>query len=307
MIGAFSSFDSPVMLPRRVDPQHAAGDVFNMKRALIGTTLTSLFFMGAFWAASPSVAVATQDVGVGNKDSKFRLLRVAIPADGKLGDILRRNAQLTSGFKVIDRRSMGPLARATTFDSAAWGDLGADVVILASKSGSQIKIKMYELSKGNKPVLSRGYVGNDPLKAANTFMNEVVGIYDKEPGVFGSRIAYVRKRRNPTVSMNIQTVQMNGEATQAVTNNRSLNILPSMTPTGSVLFTSYAKRNPDLWMSSGGAPKRISKYPGLNLGGVMSPDGSTIALALSKDGNSEIYTLSPEWTNQGPSHQELRH
>ena len=29
----------------------------------------------------------------------------------------------------------------------------------------------------------------------------------------------------------------------------------------------------------------------LNLGGVMSPDGSTIALTLSKDGNSEIYTI----------------
>jgi TolB protein len=58
-----------------------------------------------------------------------------------------------------------------------------------------------------------------------------------------------------------------------VTNNRSLNVLPSIGPGGQVLFTSYAKRNPDLWMSAGRLASRISTQPGLNLGGVMSPDG----------------------------------
>jgi TolB protein len=84
---------------------------------------------------------------------------------------------------------------------------------------------------------------------------------------------------------------MNGEATSAITSNRSLNILPNMGPGGEVVFTSYAKRNPDLWISSGGGPTRVSKFPGLNLGGAVSPDGGTIALALSKDGNAELYTI----------------
>jgi TolB protein len=64
-----------------------------------------------------------------------------------------------------------------------------------------------------------------------------------------------------------------------------------MGPGGEVAFTSYAKRNPDLWVSSGGAPKRVSKYPGLNLGGVFSPDGSSLVLAMSKDGNAELYKI----------------
>jgi TolB protein len=84
---------------------------------------------------------------------------------------------------------------------------------------------------------------------------------------------------------------MDGGNVSGITGNRSLNILPSLGPGGQVVFTSYAKRNPDLWMSSGGGPVRISKYPGLNLGGVMSPEGGTIALTLSKDGNSELYTI----------------
>ena len=266
-----------------------------MKLTLVGTSfLATALVAGAFWAGSPAaIANADNTVQPAAVDGKFRLLRVGIPADGRLGDLLRKNAQISSGFEVIDRRSMGSLAKAAQFDPKAWGSLGADVVILVDEAGSQIKLRMFELSKGNRPVLSRGYT-KDQLVAANKFMNEVIGHYTGEPGVFGSRIAFVRTQRRPNVSKNVQSVEMNGEAPAAITNNRSLNILPSIGPGGQVLFTSYAKRNPDLWVSSGGGqPKRISKYPGLNLGGVMSPDGRTVAVALSKDGNSELYALDP--------------
>ena len=262
--------------------------------SLVATSFAALLVIGASWAGSPAVATAnanmvTQEVGVGGA---VRLLRLGVPSDGRIGDLLRKNAKISAGFEVIDRKAMGSLARATEFNADQWSSLGADAVIMVSEVGPQIKLKLFELSKGDRPVLSKGYPSSDPLAAANKFMNEVMGYYTGEKGPFGSRIAFVRTRRNPTVSKNIQTVEMNGEAPASITSNRSLNILPSLNPGGGVLFTSYAKRNPDLWMSSGGAPSRISQYPGLNLGGVMSPDGSTIALALSKDGNSEIYAIT---------------
>lgn len=267
-----------------------------MKRTLFGTSiLAALLAVSAYWAGSPPAeANATppmlQDTSISGQS---RLLGVAIPADGKLGDLLRKNAQISGGFQIIPRRSLpGALVKATGFDKNAWGQVGnVDVVILTSEAGGQIRMAMYELSKGDKPVLSRGYPANDPLTAANKFMNDVIEHYTKEPGVFGSRIAFVRTRRDPVTSKNIFTVQMNGESTSAVTSNRSLNILPSMGPGGEVVFTSYAKRNPDLWITGGGGPNRVSKFPGLNLGGAISPDGSTIALALSKDGNAELYTI----------------
>ncbi|PRQ09653.1 DPP IV N-terminal domain-containing protein [Enhygromyxa salina] len=272
-----------------------------MKRTLFGTSiLAALLALGSLWAGTPpaeaNAAPPTlpmqpfQDASV---QGQSRLLGVAIPADGKLGDLLRKNAQISAGFQIIPRRSLpGALIKAQTFDKKAWSAVGnVDVVILTSEAGSQIRMAMYEISKGDKPVLSRGYPAGDPLTAANKFMNDVIEYYTKEPGVFGSRIAFVRTRRDPVTSKNVYTVQMNGEATSAVTSNRSLNILPNMGPGGEVVFTSYAKRNPDLWISSGGGPTRVSKFPGLNLGGAVSPDGGTIALALSKDGNAELYTI----------------
>jgi len=268
-----------------------------MKRTLLGSSiLAALLMSGAFYAGqSPAVVNAAPGSG-SNIDvgGNTRLLRLAVPASGRLGDILRKNATISSGFEVVPRKSIpAALVRATRFDAKGWNDIGVDAVILSTQVGAQVKFQLYEASRGNRPLISKGYASSDPNKAANRFMNDVINYYTKTPGVFGSRIAFVRTRRSPTVSKNVYSVEMNGEAPASVTNNRSLNILPSIGPGGQVLFTSYAKRNPDLWISKGGAASRISKYPGLNLGGTMSPNGASIAVTLTKDGNSEIYTLDP--------------
>jgi len=265
-----------------------------MKRTLLGTSVLATILVATSYFAGQEPAVANAaapsgDVNVGS--GGFRLLRLAIPADGRVGDIMRKNAAISGGFDVIDRRSIpSALIRSSNFDKKAWAGLGAETVVLADEVGGQFKFRLYDIASGDRPVLARGYAAADPLKAANRFMNDIIEHYTKTPGVFGSRIAFVRTTRSPTVSKNIYTVEMNGEAPSSVTSNRSLNILPSIGPGGQVLFTSYAKRNPDLWIG-GGQLKRISTQSGLNLGGTMSPDGGTIALTLTKDGNSEIYTI----------------
>ena len=42
----------------------------------------------------------------------------------------------------------------------------------------------------------------------------------------------------------------------------------------------------------GGRPKKIASYPGMNTGATWSPDGSKIALTLSKDGSPDIYVIN---------------
>ena len=53
-----------------------------------------------------------------------------------------------------------------------------------------------------------------------------------------------------------------------------------------------ALAQPDLFEARLGArPRRLSRHAGLNIGAAFSPDGRTIALTLSKDGNAEIYLV----------------
>ena len=247
--------------------------------------------------AVADAATAVQDVNV---NTTVTLLRLAVPAGDEVGNVVRRDAEISAGFEVIDRRSIpAALIKEKGFSRDQWNKIGAQAVIKNANVGNQVKFQLYDLAKGSKPVLSKGFPAGNTRKAAHMFMNEVIKYYTGIPGVFGSRIAFVRTRRNPSVSKNVFTMEMDGGNVSGVTGNRSLNILPSLGPGGQVVFTSYAKRNPDLWMSSGGGPVRVSKYPGLNLGGVMSPNGGTIALTLSKDGNSELYTIDTSGNIKG--------
>lgn len=264
-----------------------------MKRTLLGAcTLAAALVVGAYQAGeatAETASAAPEDADIGGK---ITLLRLAVPAGDQVGDILRRDAKLSAGFEVINRRGIpAALVKEKGFNKDGWAQVGAEAVIKNATVGSQVKFQLFDLGKGSRPVLTKGFPASDPRKAAHRFMNDVIKYYTGIPGVFGSRIAFVRTRRSPTVTKNVYTMEMDGGNVGSVTNNRSLNILPSIGPGGQVLFTSYAKRNPDLWMSAGGAPRRVSKHPGLNLGGAMSPAGGAIAVTLSKDGNSEIYTV----------------
>jgi TolB protein len=273
-----------------------------MKRTLLGTSvLATLLGLGAYWAGvDGNVANAGPEGGEVDIGGGFRLIRLAVPAGDEVGNIVRRDAEISSGFEVVDRKGIpAALVKESGFDRDAWNKVGAEAVIKNATVGSQIKFQLYDLAKGSKPVLSKGYPAGDQRKASHMFMNEVIKYYTGIPGVFGSRIAFVRTQRNPLVTKNVYTAEMDGGNVSGITGNRSLNILPSLGPGGQVVFTSYAKRNPDLWMSSGGGPVRVSKYPGLNLGGVMNPNGGSIALTLSKDGNSELYTIDTSGNIKG--------
>lgn len=264
-----------------------------MKRTLLGTAiLTALLVVGAYGAGQDiSTASAAPEDPSQNIGGKVELLRLAVPSGDEVGDVLRRDAELSAGFSVVDRKGIPADLIKGNFDREKWNQLGVQAVIKNANVAGQIKFQLYDLAKGSKPVLSLGFPAGDQRKAAHKFMNEVIKYYTGTLGVFGSRIAFVRTRRSPSVSKNVLTMEMDGGNVAGITNNRSLNILPSLGPGGQVIFTSYAKRNPDLWMSSGGEPTRVSKYPGLNLGGAMNPQGGSIALALSKDGNAEIYVI----------------
>ena len=161
-------------------------------------------------------------------------------------------------------------------------------------SGVEIQFRLYEIEKGDKPVLSRSYKGSDMRALVHKWCNEVVRYYTGEPGFFGSKIAFVTKRKGRKAVM---AMDFDGKSKYSLTRNSSLNILPAWSPSGGkVAFTSYMRNNPDLYVvgAGGGRPKRIAKYPGMNTGASWSPDGSRLAVTLSKDGNPEIYIISSD-------------
>jgi len=158
-----------------------------------------------------------------------------------------------------------------------------------------VQFRLYETGKGESPVLKRNYRGStrNLRQLVHKWCNEVVFYFTKEKGFFGSKIAFVTKRRGK--GKGVMAMDFDGARAYSLTRNRSINILPSWSPGGGkVAFTSFMRMNPDLYVVSagGGRPRRVSRYRGMNTGAAWSPDGSKIALTLSKDGNPEIYVIS---------------
>ena len=84
---------------------------------------------------------------------------------------------------------------------------------------------------------------------------------------------------------------------EAVTHLGSTSLSPTWNPSdSSIAFTSFFKSYPYLFRVFPHNPRRrdpelLSAWPGINTAPAWSPDGKTVALVLSKDGNPEIYAL----------------
>ncbi len=243
------------------------------------------------------------NVNAGGRD----LIKLAIPVGlgdpstgGLAQEVMINDLALSGFFKVLDPKAY--LADLKTegmgLNVPDWRNIGAEGVIKARAVGSgtdvRFEFRLYELSRGDQPVLTKEYRG--PAATARMMIHqwagEVVRYYTKEESFFSSKIAFssaTGQRRRDIVVMD-----WDGAGVSKLT-SASQNILPSWAPSGSeVAFTSFMQGAPYLYSLSlrGGKPKVLSNRPGLNMGAAYSPDGSKIALTLSQDSNSEIYLIS---------------
>jgi TolB protein len=175
-------------------------------------------------------------------------------------------------------------------DPAKWKEIGAFGVVKFQVVGDTVEFKLYEVSKGKDPTLTRSYKkATDWRTVVHKWCNEVVKFISKEPGFFGSKILFTAKGKNSA----IMAMDFDGANAFNVSRNSSTNMLGAWGPGGVVAYTSFMRDNPDLYVGAvGGRPKRVSSYPGMNTGASFNPSGSEIAITLSKDGNAEIYVIS---------------
>jgi TolB protein len=282
-------------------------------RSLLPTKKT-VVTVGAIGLASALVAVALPGHAQTDDAVRFKiqaggrdLYKIAVPlpigdkgAAQAAADITANDLTLSGFFRVIDAKATlaNLAAEQLAINPQDWRNVGAEGVIKARATpyGSDMKyeFRLYELTKGDQPVLSKDYRGaaGSERQLVHQWAAEVVKYFTGESSFFASKIAFAadtgKHRRD------IFVMDWDGGALSQVT-KASQNILPSWAPSGAELaFTSFLAGKPDLYVIpvGGGRPRSISARPGLNMGGVYSPDGSKIAVTLSQDGNSEIYLLT---------------
>ncbi|MBO4351041.1 MAG: PD40 domain-containing protein [Proteobacteria bacterium] len=269
--------------------------------------ITAAFVISAcFTAVSASAQTPVPaDTAITIQVASKRMTLAIAPAQGDtvsdLDKLLNHTLQLTGLFDMVPQASFLPglvnekLAN-TNYDQ--WYASGVSVVVKTEvkKVGGSVTLdfglfdaeskKRIELDYGTKTASADGY-----RKVVYAFVNAVMLYFTGEPGFFGQSLLAVTRESK---GKGARVVQMttDGSGISRVTKSNAIEMLPAWGPGGSILLTSYAKGNPDLYTVTGGAGHRISSHPGMNSGASYCAGNGRIALTLSKDGNAEIYTMS---------------
>jgi TolB protein len=232
------------------------------------------------------------------------LYKIAVPLPaGSLAStrtiqgVATRDLEISSLFKVLDPRSF--LADSDqeddqSFDVDAWRAVGAQGVVQGRITGSgskvNLQLRLHETARGQAPVITRSYNGSeeDIRDMVHQFVNDLIGYFTGETGVFGSRILFSRAigRRHKE----IMSVEMDGSNLQGHTKNGSINTMPAWGPGGSIFYTSFINGFAQIFRTGRAAP--VVSQGGLNMGVAVAPNGGRMALVVSHDGDSDIYVAN---------------
>ncbi len=254
------------------------------------------------------------DVSVGAR----RVLRpMAVPdtrepggsTDGvaeRVQETLRRDLKLSGFFKVLppdsyffDTSGEGMSALEIQFEN--WFNIGAQGLIkseVRTEGDGKVKLdlRLYKVETEKRVELDweSGTVAEDDVESrVHEFVNAVLEHYTGNAGVFGSKIAFVK--RNDQGLKQIFVSRMDGSKRTPLTDNGSINMLPSWGK-DAVYYTSYQHQNPDLWKYEDGNNTKVSSRKGQNSGAAYC--GGKLALTLSMGGeNTDVYLIDPETGN----------
>lgn len=151
-----------------------------------------------------------------------------------------------------------------------------------------------QISGGSKGTVPWSYRASaaEVRAAAHKASDEIVLALTGNKGMASAPILLVGKRGGKT---DIYQCDADGANMRGITGEGASCLSPTWLPDRSgFVYTSFARRYAAVYMAkfrAGGGISRtaVANYPGLNNGGIVSPDGRYLALVLSLTGNVELY------------------
>jgi TolB protein len=167
-------------------------------------------------------------------------------------------------------------------------DDAAQYVISGSNSGNVQGRMTDRFAKST--ILSRSYTGADLRLQAHAFADDIVFAITSKKGIAQTKIAF-------KAGGEIYVADFDGHNYQAVTHDGAIVAAPAWVPGKLALYyTSYKLGNPDVFYHdlSSGERRVIAQYSGLNTSAAVSPDGSKVAMILSKGGSPNVYVCNAD-------------
>lgn len=216
---------------------------------------------------------------------------------------LKRDTELTryEMIPVTMTGASGEIASALKFDLEV---LGFEFVS-ADKARFEVKVTQGDGLEGRlihigskQQVIGKRYAGNDSRRLAHAFADEIVQTLRGVGGIAQTRVAFKGEIRQGYSE--IFVADYDGANAIPLTADNSLVAAPAWVKAqSSIFYTSYKLGTPKIFSHnlSSGERKVVAGYPGLNTSVALSPDGSKIAMVLSKNGSPDIYVANADGSN----------
>ena len=195
----------------------------------------------------------------------------------------------------------GEVAEALKFDLYVQGfsfvaPEAAQYQISGTGTGSVQGRVMDRIAKST--LLSRSYTGTSLRRQAHAFADDIVQAITHKNGIALTKIAF--KAQSPTGDGEIYVADFDGHNAQSVTHDKTIVAAPAWTPGRQVIYyTSYQPGNPDIFYHNLATGQRriIAGFSGLNTSAAVSPDGSKVAMILSKSGSPDVWVCDADGSN----------
>ncbi len=222
---------------------------------------------------------------------------------GDLSDIVRANLERSGKFKPL---SAGSLPSQPTMDQtlnpAQWEASGVRFVVRGQTAptgrGTELKVSIYDVRRQSDLGNWRFEGGaNTQRRLAHRASDAIYEALLGEPGAFDTRLVYVSTQRDGQgLIYQLNVADSDGRNPFAILQHRRPIISPAWSPDAERLaYVTYENNNRmAIYVQElrTGQRSRLAAYSGINGTPAWSPDGSNLAVTLSKDGNPEIYLLN---------------
>lgn len=256
-------------------------------------------------AAFSQLQIQITGVGANRLPIALQPMNGTVETKIDLLSVVASDLQRTGAFNLIGVTQEASLEEALRPNFLHWQEVGANILLTGTivqtvDARYDVRYRLFDSVKTGDPIDQGAFVvtGRQLRLCAHRIADR---IYNKLTGygaMFASRLAYVVQHSQ--TSYELIVADSDGANPQPALRSSEPIISPVWSPDGQRLaYVSFEEKKPVVYVHTVVTGKRqvIANFRGNNSAPAFSPDGKTIAMALSRDGFTQIYLIGTDGTN----------
>ncbi|MBN9491242.1 MAG: Tol-Pal system protein TolB [Alphaproteobacteria bacterium] len=226
------------------------------------------------------------------------------PMGGQIAEVIRNDLQNCGLFRSISPGSF--IERNINANAAPrfpdWRSIGAQGLVVGqiAQVGGNIKVdfRLWDVVVGQQATgLSFTSQPNNWRRLGHIIADAIYKRVTGEEGYFDSRVAYVSETGSVSNrTKRIAIMDQDGANNRYITDGRTPAVTPRFSPTlQELVYMAFSDNNspPKVYLQNVDSGRRelLGNFPGMSLSPRFSPDGSRVAMSLSKDGRTNLYEM----------------